>query len=306
MTDLEEKFLKKNVPGKYSQWTEYQNDEPTRRSIDDDDDDEGEIHHAFDTDVLDYNHDTRQINSDKYARTQAQHGSNTGVKGVLSDYRVSKQFENLQFGQEQFKRNDAFRRATGGCTMQPGEASISIAAGIQHCKDDKDDRARGEEDSSSDDSDFLDDDEFLQSYRQTRLLQVKQEQMITYPTFGFITEVDSIILFSDFIEEAHSSVYCIFHLYDNSIPCCRLMNEHLERIAKEMDYCRFFRLEACKVKENFDHIGFPCILVYQGGKEVANLTPITEGMEPSLRERFTIEDVESVLLSCGICHPRSS
>lgn len=305
MTDLEEKFLKKNVPGKYSQWTEYQNDEP-RRSIDDDDDDEGEIRHAFDTDVLDNNHDTCQINSDKYARTQAQHGSNTGVKGVLSEYRVSKQFENLQFGQEQFKRNDAFRRATGGCTMQPGEASISIAAGIQHCKDDKDDRERGEEDSSSDDSDFLDDDEFLQSYRQTRLLQVKQEQMITYPSFGFITEVDSIILFSDFIEEADSSVYCIFHLYDNSIPCCRLMNEHLERIAKEMDYCRFFRLEACKVKENFDHIGFPCILVYQGGKEVANLTPITEGMEPSLRERFTIEDVESVLLFCGVCHPRYS
>ena len=301
MTDLEEKFLKKNVPGKYSQWADYQDDDEPRRCIDDggDEEDEQQQQHELDSGALDNKHNAYQRNSN----TNKQ-GQNTGVKGILSDYRESKHNEKLENEQKQIERSDAFRRATEGSILNPGEQSISIAAEIQKKKEEG--RPGGESDSESDDSDFLDDDEFLQSYRHTRLLQMEQEKLNAHPIYGSVTEVDSLIKFADIIDQADSRVYCIFHLYNNSIPCCRLMNEHLQHIAKDIGTCRFFRLEACKVKENFDSVGFPCVLIYQGGKEVANLTPITEMMESSGRDRFTIEDVKAVLMSYGIRGSRSS
>ena len=72
-----------------------------------------------------------------------------------------------------------------------------------------------------------------------------------------------------------------------------------------MDYARFFSMEAHLVKENFDPLGFPCVLVYCDGKEVANLTPITKQLEGGLNatSRFTMEEIEDVLASCGIRHP---
>jgi len=302
MTDLEEKFLKKNVPGKYSQWTDYQdNDEPRRCIIDDggDEEDEQQQQDELDLGVHVNKHDSYQRNS----HTNKQ-GQNTGVKGVLSDYRESKQLKKLKIEQKEIERNDAFRRATEGSILNPGEQSISIAAEIQKKKEEG--RPRGESDSESDDSDFLDDDEFLQSYRQTRLSEMEQEKVNAYTIYGSVSEVDSLIQFADIIDQADSRVYCIFHLYNTSIPCCRLMNEHLQHIARDIGTCRFFRLEACKVKENFDSVGFPCVLIYQGGKEVANLTPITEIMESSARDRFTIEDVKAVLMPYGIHDSRSS
>lgn len=299
MTDLEEKFLKKNVPGKYSQWADYQDDDEPKRYIDDggDEEDEQQQQNELDSGALDNKPNSYQ----RYTTTKKQ-GKNTGVKGILSDYRESKRFEKLENEEKQIERSDAFRRETEGSILNLGEQSISIAAEIQKKKEE----GRGESDSESDDSDFLDDDEFLQSYRRTRLLQMEKEKLNVYPVYGSVTEVDSLIKFADIIDQADSRVYCIFHLYNDSIPCCRLMNEHLQHIVKDIGTCRFFRLEACKVKENFDSVGFPCVLIYQGGKEVANLTPITEMMESSARDRFTIEDVKAVIMSFGIRDSRSS
>jgi len=66
-------------------------------------------------------------------------------------------------------------------------------------------------------------------------------------------------------------------------------------------------LKISEIKPNFDRIGFPCVLIYRGGKEVANLTPITEHI-PSRRAdfRFTIEDVKNLLESFGAVNPNSS
>lgn len=306
MTDLEEKFLKKNIPGKYSTWSEYRdgNENETRRSNEDNDDEDqlqGDHHH----DASCHDNSTSTVMNQSNGNGASTH--NTGIKGVLSDHRQAKQFEKLQIAQEQQERQEAFRQATNTTILQPGEQSLSIASLQQMQRQERDLSSDSESDSDSDSFDDDEDDEFLQSYRQARLSQMK-----SYPTFGSITEVPSALQFSKLIDETPPKVYSIFHLYDSSYPMCRTMNELLDKLARDMDYARFFRMEAKKVKENFDPIGFPCILVYCDGREVANLTPITKrfdsyrggsaGSAGSMK-KFTAEDVEAVLVSCGIQRP---
>lgn len=279
MADLEETILKQNIPGKYSTWRGYESEDEESNSSD-------ELQQS----PLDLTKPTQQL-PDSYTDTQS---AKTGVKGVLSDHKAVKNFEKLKLEQEHAEQWDALKQATEGTTLQPGEQSISIAF-------QKSQKQQHDSDSDSDDSDFLDDD-FLESYKQQRIQQL-QAQENSIPRFGTVLELNSLLDFSNEIDETDPSVFCIFHMYQDDVSCCRLMNEHLERIARDLDYCRFFRLKASIVKEDFDHVGFPCVLVYKAGTEIANLTPITISMEIADRNRFTAEDVKVVLQSKGVHHP---
>lgn len=279
MADLEEKILKQNIPGKYSTWRGYESEDEESNSSD-------ELQQA----PLDHTTPTQQLPD---CCTDGQ-SAKTGVKGVLSDHKAVKKFEKLKLEQEHAEQWDALKQATEGTTLQPGEQSISIAF-------QKSQKQQHDSDSDSDDSDFLDDD-FLEAYKQQRIQQL-QAQENSIPRFGTVLELNSLLDFSNEIDDTDSSIFCIFHLYQDDVSCCRLMNEHLEHIARDLDYCRFFRLKASIVKEDFDHVGFPCVLVYKAGTEIANLTPITKSMEIVDRNRFTAEDVKVVLQSIGVHHP---
>ncbi|GFH59985.1 hypothetical protein CTEN210_16461 [Chaetoceros tenuissimus] len=281
MADLEEKILKQNIPGKYSTWREYESEDEESSSTD-------ELQQS----PLDHTTPPQQL---PHSYTDGK-SAKTGVKGVLSDHKAVKKFEKLKLEQEHAEQWDALKQATEGTTLQPGEQSISIA--FQKSQQQQHD---SDSESDSDDSDFLDDD-FLEAYKQQRIQQL-QAQENSIPRFGTVLELNSLLDFSNEIDDTDASIFCIFHLYKDDIPCCRLMNEHLEHIARDVDYCRFFRLKASIVKEDFDHVGFPCVLVYKAGTEIANLTPITKSMEIVDRNRFTSEDVKIVLQSIGIHHP---
>lgn len=309
MTDLEEKFLKKNIPGKYSTWSEYREE--------DHNDETSEASQGCDSDEEDLNHhhrhgtrnDSQQPSSSTSAPIAPRSGHNTGVKGVLNDHRQAKQSEKLQIAQERRDRQEAFRQATTAKLMKPGEQSISIASLQKNKRQENHSDSNSESDSESD---LDDDDEFMQSYRQARISQMKALSQPTYPTYGQIGEVTSAIQFSQVIDDTPPNVYSIFHLYDPTYNICIAMDELLGKLARDdMDYARFFRMQADIVKPNFDPIGFPCILVYCNGKEVANLTPITKhldspspgGWDSGRGNRFTAEDVQSVLISYGVRRP---
>ena len=281
MADLEERILKQNIPGKYSTWREYESEDEESSSTDD-----------LQQSPLDHITPTQQL-PDSYTDTQS---AKTGVKGVLSDHKAVKKFEKLKLEQEHAEQWYALKQATEGTTLQPGEQSISIA--FQKSQKQQND---SDSDSDSYDSDFLDDD-FLEAYKQQRIQQL-QAQENSIPRFGTVLELNSLLDFSNEIDDTDPGIFCIFHLYQDNVSCCRLMNEHLEHIARDLDYCRFFRLKATIVKEDFDHVGFPCVLVYKAGKEVANLTNITSSMEIVDKNRFTAEDVKVVFQSIGVHHP---
>ena len=84
MTDLEERILKKNVPGKFTQWDE--SDETTDK-----------IPTKYEK--LDVQHDAYTPNGSSSALTKPKRSTNTGPKGVLQDYHDVKQMEALQLAQ---------------------------------------------------------------------------------------------------------------------------------------------------------------------------------------------------------------
>ena len=82
---------------------------------------------------------------------------------------------------------------------------------------------------------------------------------------------------------------------------CSLLNRHLEVLAQNMNHCRFFQMKVTDVKQNFDPVGLPVVLIYRGGNEVANLTPITEHIPSWIPGgMFTMKDIEYVLRLHGV------
>lgn len=286
MTDLEERILKKNVPGKYSQWTDHYYEEdkvPRRQGIDESK--ESAIHN--------FQLDDIERNNARDGRTR----HNTGVKGILSDRRRAKELEKINMQEEQLERKALWERMTCGSVLDIGEQSMSIAFEKQQQQQKNLKRELYQshpDDVDSDDTE--DDDDYFTMYRQKRLSELMQQRSL--PSFGFVTEIGSANQFSAMIDEADQKTFLIFHLYDSRVPCCRLMNDHLDQIARDWESCRFFRMKVSNVKDVFDPIGFPCILVYRDGEEVANLTPIVESEN---RDRFTVEDIQEILMqSCGL------
>lgn len=297
MADLEETILKRNVPGRSSKWCD--DDSACANDDNDYENNEQQQHHPSSSSIPQSNLDSDMIQEENQERKHR-----TGVKGVLSDYKESKRIEKIKFENEQLKRKEDFRNATEGTWMKPGETSISIAYTEQQRKLEKQKQEENHvDDDSDDDSSFFDDDEndssFLDSYRRMRLSEMQQNAL---PEFGHVQQLHSSIEFSDMIDETDPRVYCIIHLFHDDIGSCRLLNQHLEQLASDsMITYRFFKINALILKQDFDFIGLPCVLIYKAGKEVANLTPITEMLDNKRNGSFTVEEIEFVLRqSCRV------
>lgn len=284
MADLEDKILKKNVPGRYSTfWHEEHNVKNQN---------EYSSHHIHHELLLNENKTFRESNQVATNKSSV----NTGIKGILSDYRSHQDDMKLRNKKQLATKMDEYLRVARGSELKLGEQSISISS---ITKADGDNNHDGASDS---DSEFNADDSILSSYRFRRFQELRQ--VFSFPSFGYITELQDADEFSQVIDDADSRVYCIFHLYDNSVAQSKLMNEHIKQIARTLNHCRFFRIEVIKLFEfPFDACGLPSLLVYKNGVEVANLTPITERFENPIKNgyRFTVEDIEKVLIDIGVC-----
>eukprot|EP01083_Nonionella_stella_P069946 186821_1 len=365
MSTLEEQLLQKNAPGRYSTWNEYNETSRGDDEESDDNHepyiDQAPSATATATAAAATTSCTTTCQDyDQYHGQGRGQSSNTGVKGVLSDHRHAKALEKIELANDIQQRKEAFRNATEAAWMMPGEESISISAmrlkerqetvvvseqmrnmNLHSNGDGDGDNSSEEEDDDSFDDD---DDDFMKAYYQQRMTQMSASASASEPpraTYGSVTELNDLIHFSNVIDDTNPETYCVFHIYecangndnDNScsdrvsisIPCCQLMNEHLDQLSHGvLQHTRFFRLRAHKVKENFDPVGFPCVLIYKNGKEVANLTPLTDHSHfhhhhhrDSDRDtsstiggdltrgrgtncRFTMEDVQHVLSLHGV------
>ncbi len=309
MTDLEETILKKNIPGKYSTWNDYSEDSRSRTRSSSSSCETGSENH--------YHQQIPQAGISATTATTATISGNrnrhhTGVKGVLADHREAKLLERIKDATEQKQREDAFRRATEGSRLGPGEVSISIASAEErkrlekakaksNCNSRNNSGDSDGESASSDSNSSYDDDEndaFLENYRRLRLAELQNSALTIYSQVEVLESAD---VFSSVIDETDSRIFCIFHLFDNDVHSCRLLNQYLDVLAQtqKMRSCRYFKMEASVVKCDFDPIGYPCVLIYRGGNEVANLTPITSMFTKSSTStrhgQFSIEDVECVL-----------
>jgi len=281
MTDLDEQFLKKNVPNKFRQWDQYE-ESFEKKQVDFD---------QYDVSNLMKSLPPLPITETKYR-------NNTGVKGVIADYNDAMQVEATQQLAKKEEREEWLRRATTGVILESEEVSVSLSA-IEYQKG-QEKSQRCAEDSDSDNFDF-EDEEVLKIYRKSRMQRMQECR--TWPDFGTMKNI-CIEEFSSVIDESDPRVFCVFHLYEDGITSCDLLNEYLTVLARNMNYCRFCQMKISEAKQNFDPVGLPCVLIYRGGKEVANLTPITKHIPSwTYGSRFTMHDIEYVLRLFGVINP---
>ncbi|GMH99374.1 hypothetical protein TrLO_g14578 [Triparma laevis f. longispina] len=297
MTDLEDKILKKNIPGKYTWW-------------DKDSDEEGSLHDSDSDHEPDKTTDMQKVQKWEEKeipkplqmqmlnnlRTGQRGAKHTGVKGVLEDYKQAKKQKELEYEIECQYKEALLDHIATGATLLPGETSISAASmNAQKAAVVR----RDQLDYGNKEKDEVDEDEeFMRSYRDARLSQLRYST--TFPTFGEITEVDPFE-FSDAVDNADPRVNIVVHMYEPYVDDCKKINKLLEQLARRMNWCKFLRLHCFKANPNFDPIALPVLMVYKGGELAHNFVKVTDDLPTD----FTIDDVQWLLENCGIVNPTS-
>ncbi|KAI8879372.1 thioredoxin-like protein [Backusella circina FSU 941] len=141
------------------------------------------------------------------------------------------------------------------------------------------------------------DEEVLKEYRKKRIAELKnmsnnhairKQQRV----FGNVATVD-VDDYVAAIDDEWKSVPVIAHLYDDSLPMCRLLDDIFVGLASKYALAKFIRVSALDLE--FDLVGSPSILAYQNGVLVANLVRIID----QVGSRFDGDSIEDILLRHG-------
>ncbi|CAM9807052.1 unnamed protein product, partial [Ectocarpus sp. 12 AP-2014] len=279
--DLEDKILKKNIPGKYTWWEK-------------DSDEEGETARAdwVDREASDPEREMTEMEKQKkwvdndcpepIRRTimarQEKERARTGVKGVLADFDAWKLSADAEDLIAKEYRAAMLKRMTEGHTV-PGSLAATTTTTT----------TTGDGSDGSDDDDDDDDEGFLGSYRRRRLEQLKATA--GRPQFGQIVEAErSTFVSAVDTEDPRTSV--VVHLYEPYIDACRRMNRFLEVLATKQPTVKFLRLRSSAAEGgDYDPVALPTLLLYRAGEVVGCMTRVTD----DIGENFTQEDVEWLL-----------
>jgi len=280
MVNLEEAILKKNVPGKYSSWTGEDSDRRQEAALDSCSDDSEDDEFYF--------KDLPPMTSSSSQQQQAgmtmplRPSGNTGVKGVIADYKEAKREEQLQKAEERLENMKRLQRATQPA-IRPREESNGSEMKL------------GNNDSDSDNDDI--DDEFVKQFRMQRLAQLQNKSNATQcpKIFGTLSSKtpDEYV---ELIDNIDPQVFVIVHLYEPSISESRMLHAALDKVAQIMEYAKFIEVHALAANPNLDLISLPAILIYKGGTLVHNMIKFTDG----LPKAFTVNDVKESLESVGV------
>ncbi|CAG8518362.1 219_t:CDS:2 [Scutellospora calospora] len=217
--------------------------------------------------------------SDIYEDDSSEHGGRqTGPKGVLADHEYHKQYTQQQKSVSIAAYNERMlSKAFTTTTYREDELN----------KIQEDDLLKDLENLSSDEEKQV-----LKKYREQRLREIKENeiQKINKKRYGTLREISSNQYVKAIDDEA-SDVCVIIHLYENSIPQCRLLNDCLTHLARKFVNSKFLRILAHDLE--FDPIGLPALLVYKNGELIANLVKITDEIGET---NFDSDIVEEVLL----------
>ena len=296
MGDLEDAFLKKNVPGRYSSWTE-ENDDDKQRN--DDDDDENNDNDVSDSEDDEYYFEGLPTNNSPTSSSNMQQeeqqpqlrpSGNTGVKGVLADYREAKQQEQSMKEKERLDELEALYQATHPAMRRAEDCIIST-----NNNNDTNDR---------DNDSYDEDDDFLKRFRNQRLSELKQQQQqqrstTSFPPkalFGSLTSVtpEEYVKLVDNMNNINiDDYYLIVHLYESSIQQCQILHSTLDKLASSWmeHHVQFIEVDALDANSNLDTICLPAILIYKRGELIHNMVRFTD----DLPRGYDVEDVRKVL-----------
>ena len=176
--------------------------------------------------------------------------------------------------------------------MRRMKFSSGGAEDAENDRDGDDGGGGGSDGSDDDDGEFdhlLDDDgdDELQALRRARLEQLKREQSQRAEHVSLGHGSLRTIAQDDFLPECTgSSRYVVVHYYHDDFERCKIMDYHLNVIAKEHVEAKFLRIDAAKSPFFVSKLRIqtlPSLFVFDQGREIGRLTGF-EGLAPNAKK----------------------
>ena len=205
--------------------------------------------------------------------------SNTGPKGVLTDFR-------------QFKLLQSQRLASEECEKLALAKKLSMAVDPAAVEKEEKDQLDNEMNELLHESDA-----FLREYMAKAMTEMAQKSQ-PGKKFGKAFNITNGSVFLSEIEaESKSNVTVICHVYCNRIPKCRVVNSAIDDLAKKHSSVKFITLEVASagLSQQFEEKGCPAILIYKNGSLIGNFVRISD----ILADDMETEDVEAFLVEHG-------
>jgi hypothetical protein len=136
--------------------------------------------------------------------------------------------------------------------------------------------------------DLEDDDEFLEAYRQRRLMELKKDQ--GRPRFGTQIEIQRPE-FEVQVNRAPAEAIVVITLYQPYIPESVLLVEILDKVARKHPFVKFIKMQATKCIENYMDVDVPGMLFYRAGDLVDKIIPAAPVFGGHLMNQDTVEFV---------------
>jgi len=287
MADLEDTIFKENIPGRWSKHTDNKDDNNNNDNDndnddynnDDNDDNDNELIDK-ETEMLEYARDLsnseipetvkQTILAERYCKGK----SNTGVKGVLEDYKMAMKLEEAQREANEIFRNNVISRMVNGYVIKSDDLDYQQNIEQQINNNDND----------NSDDELLEDDTFLEEFRKKRLQELKAtSSSSSLQIFGTVIDAD-VDTFINEVDNVDQNIIVIVHLYDPDVHTCLRLNKILEEICETMINIKFVRMQT-----TIDKVALPIINIYKGGEVVTVIAAIAAELGTNY---FTKEDIQ--------------
>lgn len=222
--------------------------------------------------------DTSHLDVNKWEGTS----TNTGPKGVLSDWQKYKQLEHEKRNEEQREQIEMMKKLT-----------LTVRTSLEEER----------EKTALEDPELAEllNDDFLLAYQKKRMQEMIENTNIKLK-FGNLVHLTNGQEFLDAIDKEHTAATIIVHIYEDT-EVCRTMNNCFKSLCKLYDNVKFCCMKgsAAGISEQFKSDGVPAILVYKAGNLVGNFIRLSD----ELGNSFLPEDVQNYLVEHGFLEDKS-
>ncbi|KAK3793387.1 hypothetical protein RRG08_039193 [Elysia crispata] len=107
-----------------------------------------------------------------------------------------------------------------------------------------------------------DDERMFEEYRRQRMAEMRAQQMKA--RFGDVMEISKVDYVAQ-VNNAGEGVWVVLHIYKDGIPLCKLVNNHLNNLARKFPATKFLKSVSTVCIPNYPDKNLPTIFVYFEG-----------------------------------------
>ncbi|XP_061171208.1 phosducin-like protein 3 [Saccostrea echinata] len=133
----------------------------------------------------------------------------------------------------------------------------------------------------------------FEAYRRQRMAEMRQAQMKA--RYGEVKEISKVDYVTE-VNKAGEGVWVVLHVYKQSTPLCKLLNQHISTLAKKFPDVKFLRSESSVCIPNYPDKNLPTIFIYfEGDLKKQYVGPLVFG-----GMNFKQDELEWMLSEVGV------